>query len=125
MKRIVPIICLITIVLSGCTAVKKMKMGMSDNPFEGDPDSVQRGRTIYAANCASCHGVEGKGDGELGIDLSTSPANLQVVAREKSVNAIAMNTAYGKNKDMEAFLGMLTIDQVWDVSNYVSSLSGE
>lgn len=46
------------------------------------PDSVARGRTLFAANCASCHGPEGRGDGPQVKDMKdedgrpTRPRNL-------------------------------------------------
>jgi cbb3-type cytochrome c oxidase subunit I len=45
-----------------------------------DPDDLQeevsRGATLFAANCASCHGVAGRGDGEASVSLLPKPANL-------------------------------------------------
>jgi cbb3-type cytochrome c oxidase subunit I len=45
-----------------------------------DPDDLQaevsRGRTLFAANCASCHGSAGRGDGKGSASLLPKPANL-------------------------------------------------
>jgi mono/diheme cytochrome c family protein len=45
-----------------------------------DPDDleeeVSRGGIIFAANCASCHGSAGKGDGNASASLLPKPANL-------------------------------------------------
>src|ERR1700680_1210659 len=45
-----------------------------------DPDDLQeevsRGATVFAANCASCHGPAGKGDGKASASLLPKPANL-------------------------------------------------
>ena len=45
-----------------------------------DPDDLQeevsRGATVFAANCASCHGSAGKGDSKASASLSPKPANL-------------------------------------------------
>jgi len=45
-----------------------------------DPDDLQeevsRGGTVFAANCASCHGSAGKGDGKASVSLLPKPANL-------------------------------------------------
>ena len=38
--------------------------------------SVVRGASIYAADCAACHGASGKGDGPAAAGLPIRPANL-------------------------------------------------
>jgi cytochrome c oxidase cbb3-type subunit I/II len=39
-------------------------------------EEVSRGGTLFAANCASCHGYAGKGDGKASASLLPRPANL-------------------------------------------------
>ena len=45
-----------------------------------DPDDLQeevsRGETLFVANCASCHGPSGRGDGKASASLLPKPANL-------------------------------------------------
>jgi mono/diheme cytochrome c family protein len=45
-----------------------------------DPDDLQeeisRGGTLFTANCASCHGSAGRGDGSAAASLLPKPANL-------------------------------------------------
>src|SRR5467141_4633253 len=40
------------------------------------PEEVSRGGTLFAANCASCHGSAGRGDGRASASLLPKPANL-------------------------------------------------
>ena len=40
---------------------------------------VARGRDLYRANCASCHGDNGQGDGPAGITLNPRPRNFHVL----------------------------------------------
>jgi cytochrome c oxidase cbb3-type subunit 2 len=40
---------------------------------EGD---LERGRTLYAAHCATCHGTRGEGDGPGALGLLPAPTNL-------------------------------------------------
>jgi mono/diheme cytochrome c family protein len=41
-------------------------------------DESAAAETIYAANCSSCHGVNGRGDGPAGGALKPSPVNFHV-----------------------------------------------
>jgi cbb3-type cytochrome c oxidase subunit I len=40
------------------------------------PEEVIRGETLFAANCASCHGPSGRGDGNASVGLLPKPADL-------------------------------------------------
>ncbi len=42
-------------------------------------DSLQ-GPALYRAYCASCHGMDGKGDGPMAASLKTPPADLRRIA---------------------------------------------
>ena len=48
------------------------------NPVERTAESVERGAALFAANCASCHGETGAGDGPLADSLPAPPANFTV-----------------------------------------------
>lgn len=40
--------------------------------------TIARGREVYRANCASCHGDNGRGDGAAGLVLNPKPRNFHV-----------------------------------------------
>jgi len=42
-----------------------------------EPDE---GARLYSDNCAACHGITGRGDGDLAGDLDTSPADLTLIS---------------------------------------------
>jgi mono/diheme cytochrome c family protein len=39
------------------------------------------GKQMYATYCASCHGVEGKGNGPAAVALKTRPADLTMLSK--------------------------------------------
>ena len=41
-----------------------------------DIDAIEQGRDLFRQNCASCHGMDGRGDGPAAGALSPSPANF-------------------------------------------------
>ena len=47
------------------------------NPVKSTPESLAAGRKLYDAQCASCHGVSGKGDGKMAASLNPpKPSDL-------------------------------------------------
>jgi mono/diheme cytochrome c family protein len=50
-------------------------------PGWADTLATDVGRTEYMSNCASCHGVGGKGDGPVAQGLTKKPSDLTTLAR--------------------------------------------
>ena len=46
------------------------------NPVAASPASIAAGKKLYDAQCASCHGTSGKGDGKAGALLKPLPSDL-------------------------------------------------
>ena len=51
-------------------------MGVIDATFAQDARSIERGRVLYLAHCAVCHGDGGQGDGPQSKDLTTIVPDL-------------------------------------------------
>lgn len=84
---------------------------------------VLSGRVIYSTICIRCHGVDGKGGGQLKFtppvaDLTSPAVQGKLDARLfKSVHDGKQNTAMG------AWREALTDDEIWDVLAYVRTLA--
>jgi len=89
------------------------------NPIAADAVSVGRGKAVYAAHCASCHGSSGKGDGPAAKDLEKNPGDMTKLGGQ-SDGALFWKITEGK-KPMASF-SKLSEQQRWDVINYMRSL---
>ncbi len=97
------------------------------NPLPKTNETVERGATVYAQNCAACHGATGAGDGPAGQRLSPRPANLQWLSQMPMVEwdpfmywTVAEGGAQYGNA-MPAFKNTLSIDDIWAVIGYIQA----
>ena len=91
------------------------------NPIAADATSIARGKTVYTAECASCHGNSGVGDGPSAKDLEKSPGDMTKLGSQ-SDGALFWKITEGK-KPMASFAKKLSEQQRWDVINYMRTLS--
>jgi high-affinity iron transporter len=86
---------------------------------------LSRGKEIYTAACASCHGNLGRGDGAAGKDLDPPPANLTdaVALRDASPLDFYRRVTIGvAGTAMPSFETALTADDRWAVAVYATLL---
>ncbi len=97
------------------------------NPLPRTRETVERGATVYAENCASCHGATGAGDGEAGRTLSPPPGNLAWLAQMPMVDwdpFMYWTVAEGGaqfGSAMPAFKDVLSKDDMWAVIAYIQA----
>ncbi len=92
------------------------------NPLPATPDSVARGRDLYLANCATCHGIGGAGDGPAAAGLLPGPGNLAETVPGRAVGELAYRIAAGTVATrMPAFAAVLSENDRWDLVNYLRS----
>lgn len=98
--------------------------GRRGNPIPADGASRERGRKLFEANCAGCHGSSGRGNGPAAARLETLPADLTAMARQHPDGDFAWKIANGRGV-MPAWKRILTENQIWDLVNFVQSLGDQ
>lgn len=89
--------------------------------IRGTPEA---GKIIFEERCASCHGLQGRGDGPQAPFLSPQPASLiSAGTAVKSDQELLKVIANGKPRTaMPAWNGLLTESQQRDVVAYIRTL---
>jgi mono/diheme cytochrome c family protein len=94
------------------------------NPVKPSPTSLASGKKKYGQDCAMCHGKEGAGDGDLAEDMHLKLRDYRDAAALKDLTDgdiySIINNGKGKMTGEE---GRLKPDEIWDVVNFVRSLS--
>jgi len=88
------------------------------NPVEATPASLARGRAIFTARCAPCHGPEGHGGGPVSKFFPEAPDFAYTTIRKRSDGFIWGTITYG-GKAMPSQREGLTEHERWDVVNAV------
>ncbi len=94
------------------------------NPIPADEASIARGEAIYQQQCATCHGPTGLGDTAYTFD--PPPAPLARTAQRMSDAYLYWRIHEGGaafGTAMPAYGAVLSEDEIWDVINYLRSLS--
>jgi mono/diheme cytochrome c family protein len=94
------------------------------NPVKPSPTSLASGKKKYSQDCAMCHGKEGAGDGDLAEDMHLKLRDFRDAATLKDLTDgdiySIINNGKGKMMGEE---GRLKPDEIWDIVNFVRSLS--
>ena len=89
-----------------------------------DPAAIDKGRTLYKAECATCHGADGMGSGDPGKAVSPSPALLAyMIKRPIAVDEYLLwsigDGGVQFNSEMPAFKDKLARDDIWRIIAYM------
>lgn len=117
MNRTLPLVVLAALVAATAFAAP------APRAVSGD---VARGASLFRLHCASCHGLDARGDGPLAPQLGApAPTNLRDVAflmqrgDDDLEKAIAQGGKAKGSFTMPAFAGQLGILDIWDLVAFV------
>ena len=87
------------------------------NPYAGQTQAISAGKKIYTSNCGACHGIGGKGNGNI-------PPLANETIQKTPDGAIFWYITHGdKDNGMPSWAG-LPERQRWEVISYLKSLNG-
>ena len=93
------------------------------NPIVPDEGSLARGAALYTANCAACHGADGRGNGPLAPSLNPRPADFVQHVNFHTDDVLFDFISKGiPGTAMQGWQGTLTETDRWHVLNYVQAL---
>ena len=85
---------------------------------------MKLGHGVFTANCITCHGEAGKGDGILAKSLPVKPADLTNPAVwQQSDGALFWKISEGR-APMPTWKALLKEEERWNVINYIRATFG-
>ena len=100
------------------------------NPIASTPASIAAGAQTYAKFCANCHGTSGRGNGRLAAGVAmygSRPSDLtDDIWQHGSTDGeifVVIRDGIGPDFHMDAFKNKISDEEVWNLVNYVKSLT--
>jgi mono/diheme cytochrome c family protein len=96
------------------------------NPVPANTNTIALGQKLFTANCFTCHGAEGKGDGPGAAALEKKPADLGACIKQnnESDGSLFWKISEGRSP-MVSWKGALSETQRWELVNYIKSFAGK
>jgi mono/diheme cytochrome c family protein len=95
------------------------------SPIPADPESIARGQALYTANCASCHGDSGMGEGLAGQQLDPPAAPIAHTSQMLSDGYLFWRITEGGHSfdtAMPTWKDALDEQARWDLINFMRAL---
>ncbi|HEV7735197.1 MAG TPA: c-type cytochrome, partial [Candidatus Binatia bacterium] len=112
----------VTATVDGFVARVTAATGIRDEPYAPEPPSPARGKALFDENCATCHGLEGMGNGDESQRLGLKPANFANVAFmrvETPLDFFNMISLGRRKSGMPEWGEALSVQHRWDAVSYL------
>ena len=94
------------------------------NPFPPTEVHLQAGRELYEQQCAFCHGLEGKGQGQTGVQFYPPVPSLADPELEMTDAQIHFVITKGiRYTAMPSFAKVFTSDEIWKIVLWAQHLA--
>lgn len=117
MKKISKLIIILAFAILGAAAFSSFAVVVQPNVNLTAVETADSSKTLFALNCARCHGTDGKGQTQLGqtLDVPDLTTDKSSVTRNTKVITNGMG-------DMPAFGKKLKKTEITTLAKYVRSL---
>lgn len=100
----------------------RMRAGMRlRNPVAATPESIRNGKTLFGTYCATCHGPHGRGDGPM-VGKVMPSSDLHTARLRNQRDGYLYATIRSGGLVMPAYAHALSVEERWDVVNYLRAL---
>jgi mono/diheme cytochrome c family protein len=94
------------------------------NPVAGNANATALGEKLYVANCLTCHGPTGHGDGPGAAALERKPANLGARIKETGEKDGELFWKISEGRaPMVTWKASLSETQRWELVNYIRTFA--
>jgi mono/diheme cytochrome c family protein len=96
------------------------------NPIHPDGESIATGSALFITNCGPCHGVDGKGDGPVGLTMNPRPADLTqhaIPGVHTDAQLYEWITNGFPGTRMPAFKSVLSDTDRWHLVNFIRTFA--
>jgi len=99
--------------------------GSLQNPLSPTAASLRHGESLFATQCAVCHGPAGKGDAPMAARLHLSPPDLTTTQAAERTDGYLYATIRNGSPGMPALGDAMSPTERWQVVLYLRHLQGK